>query len=139
MQVNLIRQGEKHNATLGVLEVEGLDVVIYTLEDAWNDNSPNISSIPPGKYVCTPHNWKERRELRFKRVWRLLRVPNRTAILIHAGNDHEDTHGCILVGLKRDLSNSAFIGDSVKALNILREHIGEKTFTINIVEACAPL
>lgn len=71
----------------------------YTLEEEWHDNARTISCIPAGRYRAffrTPSNTPA--SVRFMSVYELLDVPNRTAILIHAGNTEEDTKGCILVG-----------------------------------------
>lgn len=100
---------------------------IFTLEDRWRANAAGVSCIPGGTYRAVPHGWKTTEPVRFKRVWRLLDVPKREAILIHAGNTDVDTHGCILVGLSR---RPGMVLESRKALDLLREAIGERSFTI---------
>jgi hypothetical protein len=65
-----------------------------TLEDAWKDNAKQVSCIPTGTYKIVRH-----KSPRFGKTYKVLDVPDRSEILIHAGNTHEDTQGCILVGL----------------------------------------
>ena len=71
----------------------------FTLEDDWKQNRKGESCIPAGRYRAffrTPENTPV--TVRRMGVYELVGVPNRTAILIHAGNTEEDTEGCILVG-----------------------------------------
>lgn len=73
-----------NNETLGTLVIfngEELLVTLRSLELPWRDNLNNISCIPEGTYDCekvvSPNHG----------LCVLLKdVPNRTAILIHAGN-----------------------------------------------------
>jgi hypothetical protein len=61
---------------------------------------PGKSAIPAGKYrvALTLSN-------RFKKVLpELLNVPGYSGVRIHAGNTHENTEGCILVGQERGSS-----------------------------------
>ncbi len=68
-----------------------------TMELPWKDNQRSISCIPEGEYEL-----KRYRRLSGKMSIEICKVPNRTAILIHAGNDATqdengaDTQGCIL-------------------------------------------
>lgn len=71
------------------------DLSLYTLEDPWLDNQPDISCIPVGTYRCIK-SWSLRWK---KQMPELLMVPFRSAIRIHGGNTTADTHGCILVGM----------------------------------------
>lgn len=103
--------------------LNGLPLCV-TLEDPWNDNKKNVSCIPAGIYKCVRHNGTK-----YKGVWRLENVPDRSAILIHQGNTINDTEGCILVGQK--FSPTGGILSSVLALNDLRDILPEN-FTINI-------
>jgi hypothetical protein len=64
-----------------------------TLELAWNDNKRNESCIPEGKYKASKHISPT-----FGLCIKIHNVPNRSDILIHAGNFYTDTKGCILVG-----------------------------------------
>lgn len=99
--VRIIRTETSDHGTLGRLVAEdGWQCV--TLELPWRDNRPNISCIPPGKY---PVLWGI--SPRFKRYYyRLQQVPERSGVMIHAGNLAGDaslglrTHvqGCILLG-----------------------------------------
>ena len=93
------------NSTLGNLFVNAPDrqYVFYALEDAVRE-IPGVpvsewkikgrTAIPGGSYdlVITYSN-------RFKRLMPLLvDVPGFEGVRIHAGNTHEDTEGCVLLG-----------------------------------------
>jgi hypothetical protein len=65
----------------------------HTLELPWLDNAKNISCIPHGTYRCTKHHSPT-----FGACIKVHDVTNRTDILVHSGNFHSDTKGCILVG-----------------------------------------
>lgn len=124
----LFRGFQNADVTLGMLK--GFSVPIYTLEEPWMHNQRGISCIPAGDYLCTPHTG-----LKFQDVWRLNDVPNRTAILIHAGNTTEDIEGCILVGLEHGkLRNKHAVLRSRLALDILRDTIGKNPFRLTIKE-----
>lgn len=118
--VELWRGKETAIGTLGTLTLRG-KTLCYTLEEPWRNNAPGNphaeteSCIPEGRYYCVPHNGA-----RFKNVWRLLNVPGREAILIHAGNTLKDTEGCILVGM-RPAPNG--VAESQAALNMLRREL----------------
>jgi len=90
--LTLKRVGQSWRGTFGVL-INGQVPFALTLEQPWNDNESNISSIPPGTYHCqrvdSPH---------FGNTFEVTDVPGRTHILFHKGNTLEDTRGCILVG-----------------------------------------
>jgi hypothetical protein len=92
-KVRLTRITEYADATFGALTVNGKPICV-TLEDAWKENKTSISCIPKGKYKLTWHN-----SPRFGQCYLVNDVPNRSHILIHAGNSAADTHGCILLGL----------------------------------------
>jgi hypothetical protein len=93
-QLRLVRVTECNGATLGVLCLDDSPEFV-TLEDAWRDNERQISCIPQGRYKVKLH-----RSPRFGLVYRVEDVPQRSDILIHAGNTHKDTHGCILLGMQ---------------------------------------
>lgn len=131
MELTLTRKIAANGAVIGVLT--GLSKPIYTLEDAWRDNKPNVSCVPEGTYQVKPHGWEEKTPFKYKQVWQLQRVPGRSAILIHAGNTHQDTEGCILVGLGMQVTQlKSMVSDSRLAVELLRKEIGEREFTIVI-------
>lgn len=132
MILTLQREIETPNSTIGRLEVPYLEATIYTLEDAWMDNKVGDGRIPAGSYECVAHGWEDNSPLKIKQVYRLLGTEPRSGILIHAGNDAEDTHGCILVGLTQ---SKDFIGESRIALETIRRHIGTAPFTLEIRDA----
>lgn len=137
MRLLLHRYLEIHDATVGVLQVPGLAVPIYTLEDGWKDNRPRVSCIPAGIYICKPHGWNGE-PVKFERVWEVTGVKGRSAILFHAGNTVTDTTGCILVGLSGTLTGDhAWVGDSRSALNILRDRIGQQDFELVVTTSPA--
>ncbi len=90
----LNRFAQSDSGTFGVITLDNKPIAV-TCEDPWKDNKTGESCIPEGTYKCVPHSGEK-----YKNVWRLENVPNRTAILIHNGNTIKDTQGCILVGEK---------------------------------------
>lgn len=92
----LVRLDSDEKQTLGSLSVFcGTDKVFEckTLELAWNDNKRFKSRIPEGKYLV-----KKRHSDTYGDHWHVQGVEGRDLILIHHGNFHRDTEGCICVG-----------------------------------------
>lgn len=125
--------------TFGKLHLEWLPEHkdLYTIELPWNDNKPNISCIPQGIYNATPYS-----SSRFKNVYKILNVPDRKSILIHAGNfaydvkllagsHSSDTQGCILIGLGIK-ENVPMVTKSKLALDYLRNNIGKDNFSLHV-------
>jgi hypothetical protein len=135
MKLVLTRTELNGNVTLGQLAVPGIRRTLFTLEDPWLDNHPRTSCIPAGDYKCSPHGWEAHTAFKFKRVWEVLDVPRRSAILFHAGNTHRDTHGCILVGLS---AHGESVSESRDAIDLMRNAIGENDFDLEITEPAAP-
>ena len=78
--------------TLGTIQCG--DWRAFTLEPPATGDHP---AIPPGRYEIRLL-WSPR----FKRtVPTLIDVPGRSHILIHPGNESDDTEGCILLGLQQ--------------------------------------
>ena len=81
-------------------DLDNGNVLARTYELPWNDNKRSDSCIPAGKYKA-----KIKYSKRLGRCFEILDVPNRSDILIHVGNDHEDTTGCVLVGKNYNTSS----------------------------------
>ncbi len=101
----LRRLSEDHRATLGeLLDADGRPLC-GTLENRWLSNKPRVSCIPPGIYplrLRKEGGWHKRLGERFPDIHKgaieIADVPGRSYILIHPGNTHKDTLGCILPG-----------------------------------------
>lgn len=118
MKAKLIRTWYDDKQTLGQLDVG--DLTLYTLELPWKDNQRRISCIPEGTYRVTSHISKK-----FGKCFWVREVQGRSGILIHAGNYHWHTLGCILVGLDHKDSNEDGLLDvisSTKAMKKLLEY-----------------
>ena len=109
----LIRVMQTERGVFGVLTKPDYGALCCTLERPWENNARNISCIPGGFYDVVKHHGRK-----YKDVWRLLDVPDRSGILFHAGNRMEDSQGCILVG-ERFWKDGVL--DSKIALNMLRD------------------
>jgi len=70
-------------------------VICHTLELPWKGNLKNQSCIPFGQYTVK----KLFGHPRLGNSFFVDAVPDRSGILIHAGNTMRDTQGCILPGL----------------------------------------
>lgn len=120
MKITLTRTHHLKDCTIGVLQVG--ENTYNTLERPWLNNAQNVSCIPTGTYKFVPHGWGLNPLTRFKNVWRLLDVPNRTGILLHIGNRVSDGIGCVLIGKGVNIRHGkASITDSKDAINELRE------------------
>ncbi|MEX1120862.1 MAG: DUF5675 family protein [Balneolales bacterium] len=106
MKLLLVRYSSRTSDTLGLLFLDGL-FHSYVLEDEdRKEKVPGKTRIPNGTYEISlrPYGgFHDRYESRFgsdfhRGMLQLKNVPGFTDILIHCGNDHEDTAGCLLVG-----------------------------------------
>jgi len=105
----------------------------YTVEKPWEDNTPFKSCIPEGEY---PMNWE--RSPKFGMCWHVNDVPNRTHILIHAGNTARDVVGCVAVG-RSLLGDTIGVSESRKAMAELEGITtgGEWTLNVSFVKDAA--
>jgi len=128
-KLKLVRVSEYKDATLGVLCLDARPMFV-TLEDRWFDNEKQLSCIPAGKYKIKRHD-----SPKFGKVYLVCDVPNRSHILIHAGNTKEDTHGCILLGLMYGLlgTNVAVLSSRAAFEQFMLAMNNEEEATLEIV------
>lgn len=104
MKVRLTRTEQNDKQSLGVLQIiDGYRIAMscFTLELPDRNNEPQVSCIPTGSYQV-----KKRTSPKFREHFHIVGVPNRSYILIHAGNYHTGILGCVLVGSGyRDINN----------------------------------
>ena len=142
MELLLERKWFKSEYTIGRLYVNG-EFFCNTLEDTVRDINKNgtfdcgefkikgHTAIPYGEYeIIINYSPKFKRELP-----RLLNVPYFEGILIHRGNTHHDSSGCILVGENKKkgmvLNSTKY---ELELTRILKETISRKEkITIKIV------
>jgi len=142
MQVlQLIRIQSSDEGTLG-----RFDGKYYTMECPWRNNNHHEpwSCIPPGSYTCKwinhpKHGW----------CYEVTNVPNRVAILIHAGNYGGDTtlgyrsdfEGCI--GLGSDITRATaegytkeqeIIEHSKTTIALFNTAMNQQDFTLEIID-----
>lgn len=135
-QAMLMRETSQEDGTYGILTLpDGSS--FHTLELPWLNNETGKSCIPPGTYKA-----EMRDSPKFGPVYEVKGVPNRSAILIHAGNTagnvdrglKSDVQGCILLGLSRGrISNQSAVLESKPALASFMQKMGGRPFTLNIV------
>ena len=128
MTIKLVIQRELtyRDTTLGKLYIDRgncLEYVCETLEDAVREKKIyGKTAIPAGRY-----NVVNSFSNRFKRTLpEVQNVPGFLGVRMHGGNTDEDTHGCPLLGMRRDsatrISNCAPAVATVKSL--INEHGG---------------
>ena len=126
-RIELVRTQKLKSHTRGYLLYKDIDLV--SLELPWKENQRRISCIPDGIYICVKHTSPTFGEC----IW-IQDVPDRSEILIHAGNYTTDTLGCVLVGLDFADLNKDGVHDvihSKQAMKILLNSVPDK-FTLSI-------
>ena len=106
MELKVYRFSSQSQTTLGALHING-EFECYTLEDQHQDMKVRGETrIPKGKYKIafrTVGGFHAKYSKKFpdmhKGMLQVMNVPNFEYILIHIGNDEDDTMGCLLVGL----------------------------------------
>lgn len=118
----------KDSHTLGTLILPSGEI-LRTMERPWLDNARNMSCIPEGQY---PVSWLPRSASgRYKRVWHVRDVSDRSGVLFHKGNYWWHSKGCILPGLRiGTLGKFPAVLGSGAAVNQMRRELGGQDFTL---------
>ena len=125
--VTLLRE-YKPDATLGTVILPS-GKVIKSIERPWLNNRANISCYPEGVYVA---KWIDRSASgKYKRVWHVQNVPNRSGILWHVGNLVRHSRGCTLPGLRHgQLRGLPAVLSSGAGLNAMRRELEGQDFLL---------
>lgn len=139
MELLVLRYSSQKNSTLGALfeidENNNKNFLCFTLEDEYREKKVmHKTRIPKGSYKISLRTWggfHERYSNRFEDIHRgmlwVRDVPNFEYILIHCGNDHDDTSGCLLVGdsQTQNITKEGVISNSVAAYNRIYPRIAK--------------
>jgi hypothetical protein len=119
------------DCTLGVVTLPS-GKQLKSLERPWLNNRSNVSCYPAGVYQC---KWLERSASgKYKRVWHVQAVPNRTGILWHKGNIVTHTLGCTLIGKSHGrLGGFSAVLSSGAALAVMRRELAGQDFTLLVI------
>ena len=126
----LIRDEIRNDCIRGLLVGGG--EIFHTLENPWQKNKANVSCICSGEYLA---QYLERSSSgKYRDVYWLQGVPDRTGILIHSGNTAAHTKGCILIGKRRgQLASKPAILNSRTALGEFVDLMERETFKIIVI------
>jgi hypothetical protein len=118
----------RDDCTLGTVVLPS-GKVIKSIERPWLNNRSNISCYPEGIYLA---KWLERSGSgKYKRVWHIQDVPNRTGILWHVGNLVRHSLGCTLAGLKHGkLGSEVAVLSSGAGINAMRREMEGEDFML---------
>ena len=124
----LKRFEQTDKVTRGVLIHEN-NAIALTLENPWKGNTPNISCIPTGIYLC-----KRIDSPRFGETFEVTDVEGRTHILFHSGNVESQTKGCILLGnMLTEYKGEPAVLNSNKTVKKFMEVLsGIDSFSLNV-------
>lgn len=120
--ITISRKYSDANCVSGYLLVDGR-VICHALEKPWQNNLPEISSIPAGTYKAGLRTDNGKWRIELEDVPGVPGVqPVRKNIQIHSGNTPADSKGCILVGSEIDTSLCRVI-DSRNAMAKMAEAV----------------
>lgn len=126
----LVRTKYTDSCTLGVLIVGGC--MFHTIEPPWRNNRRNVSCIPTGQYLCTylPRSASGK----YRKVYHIRNVNNRSGVLIHNGNLARHSRGCVILGLKKGRLGGLFaVLRSRMALTKLGKLLNNSNFILKVV------
>ena len=139
MNLTLRRVWLATGATYGVLVRDDTRAAFaVTLEREYDGGSNRPSDgdkpgacIPAGVYSCLRTN-----SPKFGNTFEVMKVPNRSKILFHAGNLAADSRGCILVGHGFDLVNGGqgVVSSKKEFAEFLALQADVMGFTLTIVD-----
>lgn len=147
MKLTLQRIKENEDATLGILFIDG-EAECFTIEDQFQVEKVKAETrIPEGEYeikLRTVGSHHTRYKNMFPNIHKgmlwLQDVPNFQYILIHIGNDDNDSEGCLLVGstVPQPMDRLLWIGESKDAYRkmyskIVKELENNEKVTITII------
>ena len=142
MDIDIVRYNSKEEFTDGMFFING-EFQVHTLEDELRTKKVfGETRIPKGRYkveLRSEGGFHQRYLNKYgedfhKGMLHVVDVPGFEYILIHIGNDDDDTAGCLLVGMTNSADDAAFIGGSSQAYKkiypIVRDAIlkGEDVF-----------
>lgn len=140
IQAVLARYKCDDQGTIGKLIAPEADLALYVMELPERGNRTGMSRIPAGMYTCVPYN-----SPKFGRVWKVLNVRGRSAVLIHKGNLAGDTsrgwkthsRGCLLPAwVIGRIGNQRAGLNSTRAFTEMKTKIGDIPFTLTILDLC---
>lgn len=123
-----LKREYKKSATLGSL-IFPSGLVLKTIERPWLNNKRKVSCYPEGVYIVKylPRSASGK----YKRVWHVQNVPNRSGILFHGGNLVKHSLGCTIVGLKHGwLGKLLAVLSSKIGLDKMRNELEGKDFIL---------
>ncbi len=132
LNAKLFRFQNEGTHVMGALVIDGHK--FYTIERPWLNNLRNKSCIPAGNY--TAHYLPRSGSGKYRKVYHLLPVENRSGILIHTGNLVQHSLGCLIIGSKfvsKTDKRSPAVYSSRKALRDLNKITGEESFALEIL------
>jgi len=148
MEIDLIRFNDTNSFTDGIMMIDGF-FQCYTLEDEYRTHKVyGETRIFSGRYKIEfrkEGGFHKRYLKKFgedfhKGMLWIKDVPEFEYVLIHIGNDEDDTAGCILTGMSNSADSAGFIGGSTlaykKIYKIVRDALilGEDVY-INIYDS----
>ena len=140
-RLKIVRVKSDNEGTLGTLFFEGNKICMIG-EPPWRKNIANKSCIPTGTY--TVNYLPKSASGKYRDVYHLQNVPNRSGVLIHCGNfmGNSDlgfkTHSlaCLLPGLRAGrLQGQRAVLASRSALKKIHSIVKRKTFLLEIKNA----
>jgi hypothetical protein len=132
MKTVILFRDYRKDSTLGTVVLPS-GKVIKSIERPWLNNRSNVSCYPEGIYLA---KWLERSGSgKYKRVWHIQHVANRTGILWHTGNLVRHSLGCTLPGIKHGkLGGMMAVLSSGAALNAMRRELEGEDFMLVVTK-----
>ncbi|MGR5150171.1 DUF5675 family protein [Photobacterium alginatilyticum] len=122
--INVKRIKQLGETTLGKLTIEGKSKSWFVLEPSGPDSIAEGSDkrIKSGTYTVMPYS-----SPKYPNVYELQNVPGRSYILIHSGNYHKDTLGCLMPGKTWGCVSEKhyYVGNSKAALKEISAEISQ--------------